>query len=252
MSLRVNFRIRSRESSYAVSKRVSIQPETDNWFDYIRQRKLNCRKTLDESYGNISMQQAQLRSVIRGTSADGFIIGKENSNNNNTNETDSVDPTRKSYNGKDFKSILKTLAQMKGELVPTHFDNSRLNQQLVKRDNDPIWNRVIVNSRQPQVLIHKSLDVTIAGHKGCCLKITKMHKKYILKVFDHSEKYGLVLNKVQWEQLWKKHSSYESILNHMELKDGKIIIGNIEPTEDCRDSSKTCSQPAEGLSVAYE
>jgi hypothetical protein len=133
-------------------------------FEDLRQRKLNCRKTLDESYGNISMQQAQLRSVIRGTSADYFLLGKENSNNNNINEKENVDQMKKPYTGKDFKSILKTLTQMKGELVPTNVDNYRLNQQLIKRNNDSIWSRVGINTHQPQILIHKSFDVTIAGH----------------------------------------------------------------------------------------
>lgn len=68
MSLRNNFRIRSRDSSYGTSKGASLHQEQDNWFDELRKKKLRCRKTLDDSYGNISLQQMQLRSAIRGAS----------------------------------------------------------------------------------------------------------------------------------------------------------------------------------------
>lgn len=95
MSLRAHFRIRSRDSNYATSKGLSLQHDQDNWFDDLRQKKLRCRKTLDDSYGNISLQQMQLRSAIRGISADRPHPEKENSLAHFNSQTSINEPAEK-------------------------------------------------------------------------------------------------------------------------------------------------------------
>lgn len=74
MSLRGGFRIRQKDGGIPRGK--SLQGEDTNWFDYLKNRKLDCKRKLDTSYGNITQQQAQLRSVIRGSSLEAIPANK--------------------------------------------------------------------------------------------------------------------------------------------------------------------------------
>lgn len=74
MSLRGGFRIRQKDGGLVRGK--SLQSDDANWFDYLKTRKLDCKKKLDTSYGNITQQQTQLRSVIRGSSLEAIPANK--------------------------------------------------------------------------------------------------------------------------------------------------------------------------------
>lgn len=122
-------------------------------------------------------------------------------------------------------------------MVPTKIDNFKLNTNLVSKLNDTIWNKISYNPRQKQVLLFKAHDLNFGRVRGCCFKITKCHKKYIVKVFNLEEKFGVVIGKAEWEGIWERsRGSYEEVMRNVELlPQGKIRIKcpETEISEDC-------------------
>ena len=122
---------------------------------------------------------------------------------------------------------VRALTHLQGEFVPSRVDNFHLNQQLVKKDNDTLWNKLAHNPRQQQLLLYQSHNTNIRGRANCCFKITKMHRKFILKVIVTEGKFGVVLHKDKWEALWKEHPSFEEIASCLSCgQDGKLLVAS--------------------------
>lgn len=84
---------------------------------------------------------------------------------------------------KDIKSTLRALTHLRAaDLLPSKVDNFHLNQQLIMQSNDPLWNKITPNSRTQQILLFKSSGMKVGQLSDCIVKISKMHKRYIVKV----------------------------------------------------------------------